>query len=147
MDIHETGPEGLALVHPLWERLNQLHLERSEYFQDHFSKFTFDQRTKELNIRERVRVFYAEDIGNQKYLGYCIASVDQGIGEVDSLYVLPSCQGSGLGQALMERALAWLKDQGCSRIRVAVAQGNEQALGFYEKFGFKPRFTVLEHKD
>jgi ribosomal protein S18 acetylase RimI-like enzyme len=143
MDIIELKPEDLYQIKPLWEKLNRLHRERSDHFADHFDRFTFEDRIREFEGKPHLAVFAAgKDPG--EYLAYCIASADGDTGEVDSLYVDPECRGEGIGRQLMERAMAWLSGTGCPRVRISVAQGNEQALGFYETFGFKPRFVMLE---
>jgi ribosomal protein S18 acetylase RimI-like enzyme len=46
----------------------------------------------------------------------------------------------------MEKALAWLNGKGAKKKIVSVAVGNEQAYGFYSRFGFLPRRTLLEQK-
>ena len=48
---------------------------------------------------------------------------------------------------LTESAMSWLSDLDCSQISIYVAEGNEEAIPFYEKFGFKKRFHVLQIKN
>jgi len=84
---------------------------------------------------------------NSELVGYCIASSTNGVGEVDSLYINPRFQGASLGLQLTEAALSWLRELGCSQISVAVSVGNEEAIPFYGKFGFKKRFHVLQIKN
>ena len=43
-------------------------------------------------------------------------------------------------------ALKWLEEQNCDTIRVYIAEGNENVLGFYRKFGFAERFVVMQKK-
>lgn len=76
-------------------------------------------------------------------VAYCIASVLDGAGEIDSLYVSPVYRGADLGVTLIQSAMAWLSHFNCSEIRIGVAQGNEQTITFYEKFGFKKRSYIL----
>ena len=144
MEILELAREDLSLIKPLWERLNRLHREKSVHFADHFDRFTFDARSRELVLKSRLGIFAARHGKGEPYEAYCIVSLEGGTGEIDSLYVSPDCRGTGTGSRLMERGLEWLAGSGCEKIRISVAHGNEQALGFYEKFGFKKRFTVLE---
>ncbi|MBN2735100.1 MAG: hypothetical protein JXQ82_09630 [Methanomicrobiaceae archaeon] len=47
---------------------------------------------------------------------------------------------------LILRALSWLDKNGSVENRVPVANGNEAAFSFYQKFGFYPRRTILEQK-
>jgi diamine N-acetyltransferase len=39
-----------------------------------------------------------------------------------------------------------MDEHGAERKIIGVAVGNEEAFGFYEKFGFYPRVTILRQK-
>ena len=56
-------------------------------------------------------------------------------GEVYAIYILKDYYDRGVGYALMSKALEALKD--CSRVVVWVLEGNERAIRFYEKVGFR----------
>ncbi|MCM1055929.1 MAG: GNAT family N-acetyltransferase [Bacteroides sp.] len=56
-------------------------------------------------------------------------------GEVFSLYVLSEYQGKKIGYELMNAALDKLSD--CERIAVWVLKGNDRAVRFYERYGFR----------
>lgn len=58
-----------------------------------------------------------------------------GCGEVFALYVLEEYHGRGVGYALMNAALARLS--GYKRIAVWVLKGNDRAIRFYERYGFR----------
>ena len=60
-------------------------------------------------------------------------------GEVFAIYILGEYYGTGLGRRLMDAAIGRL---GNRRIAVWVLKGNERAIRFYEKYGF--RFTGCE---
>lgn len=67
--------------------------------------------------------------------GFVIASTDdKGRKFVNSLYVKPGFQGKGLGKQLMQQALNWLGDK--DDIYLEVASYNDDAIRFYERFGF-----------
>jgi len=122
--------------------LNSHHQARSTHFEQHFSAFTFDERAKQLKAAPSLKIFVAAD--EDRFVGYCIASATEGKGEIDSLYVQEGFQGNRLGQQLMDCSMAWLEDLNCTQISVYVAEGNEEAMPFYERFGFKPRFQVMQ---
>lgn len=44
----------------------------------------------------------------------------------------------------MEHALRWMNESSAKRKVIGVVVGNEQALGFYARFGFYPRVVNLE---
>lgn len=67
--------------------------------------------------------------------GACRDEILPGCGEVFALYVLKEYHGRGVGYALMNAALARLS--GCERIAVWVLKGNDRAIRFYERYGFR----------
>ena len=144
MDIVEIPKDKIHEIEPLWRELNSLHREKSKNFKEHFSLLTFSERTQKLLAMEHLAIFAAED--NAQWVGYCIASSSDGAGEIDSLYIKPQYQGAALGLLLTETAMSWLTALGCHQMSVAVAEGNEAAIPFYEKLGFKKRFEVLQIK-
>ncbi|MBN1614522.1 MAG: GNAT family N-acetyltransferase [Deltaproteobacteria bacterium] len=144
MKIEAIGKEDLEAIRTLWEGLNAHHLARSTYFKDHYSTFTFERRMEVLVRRDLLFAYIAQD--DDRTIGYCIATVDGSAGEVDSLFVDAACRGRGIGEALMSRALERLEAQNCETVRVSIAEGNEDALGFYRRFGFAERLTVMQRR-
>ena len=129
--------------------LNLHHHCVSPYFKEYYESLTFEDHKRVILQRAlggEVRVEFASDeLG--MLVGYCVSSIDKMLmGEVDSIYVCPKFRGEGVGRVLMERALAWLDELGAKKKIVSVAVGNEQAYGFYAKFGFLPRRSMLEQK-
>lgn len=129
-------------VQPLWEELNALHLEKSSNFRKHFESLTFEKRIENLLAKEHIIIYVVEVDSN--LVGYCIATVNGQVGEIDSLYIKQEYRGNRLGERLINQALSWLNQQGCNEINIYVAEGNESVLSFYENFGFKERFRVLQ---
>lgn len=73
--------------------------------------------------------------------GICSVSPERsgelpGWGEVVSLYTLPAYWGSGLGRALMDRALDALAAAGYANVCLWAFEANGRACRFYEKCGF-----------
>ena len=92
-----------------------------------------------------LRIDLARDPETGRHVGYCVSSLSEEMaGEIESIYIEAGYRSRGIGTALMERTLTWLDAGGSVRNRVSVADGNEGAFGFYRKFGFSPRLTVLE---
>jgi ribosomal protein S18 acetylase RimI-like enzyme len=142
LKIKTIGREDINIIRSLWESLNAHHLSKSTYFKDHFSKFTFEKRMATLKKREHFNVCVAQD--KDEPIGYCIATVDGLIGEIDSLFVKAQYRRQGIGNELTTLALKWLEDLNCEIMRVAIAEGNENALDFYRRFGFAERFVVMQ---
>jgi diamine N-acetyltransferase len=139
----------LDTVKPLWEELNIYHCKRSEHFKSHYRAMTFDKR-KAAILKKTVgggelRVDLAVDGATGKEVGYIISSVNaEKVGEIESVYVNDAYRRMGVGGALMCSALVWMDQKGVVEKLVEVSVGNEVAWGFYGRFGFKPRKTVLK---
>lgn len=132
MEIVKLKFKNIHCIRPLWEELNRLHENNSDYFKAHFAAFTFERRLAQLKDTDGIAVFAAKDSGNgDRFTGYCIASTKDRTGEIDSIFVVPDHRKTGLGNLLIDRAESWLKTQDIDKILISVAQGNESAFGFY----------------
>lgn len=144
------GPEELLFeVKPLWEKLRDYHISKTEYFKDSYVK-TFEERIKILK-REPVaemRVVLVKDNDTHRFVGYCISTVkEDATGEIDSIFIEEEYRGLGVGNELMQRSLAWLKAEGAKPIELTVGSGNESVFKFYGRFGFRVRRTALQQVD
>ncbi len=142
MKIRTITRDEINGIKTLWESLNAYHLSRSTNFKEHFSKLIFEKRMEVLKKRGRFIGYVAEENGESA--GYCIATIDGRAGEIDSIFVNEPHRGKGVGEELMSLALQWLGEQECEGIKVSIAEGNENVLGFYRRFGFAERFIVMQ---
>lgn len=145
----EVGEHGLNRIEPLWKKLVDHLKVRSTYFGEWFETRSFDERRAELLKKStgsggKLHVDLAMNGG--QCIGYCVSSMVQQSGEVDSIFVEESYRYLGIGSELMKRALAWIDDEQPQGVRVASAIGNEEVLPFYQRYGFFPRMTLLELK-
>ena len=145
IEYRRIGTDRIALIKPLWLKLNDQHREASRHFRSRYERFTFEERIRKFSSPEiKTAIDIAEGLPEKRIIAYCISSIGRGKeGEIDSIYIEPDFRGRKIGRALMERALAWFDAEGVKLRTVAVAVGNESAFGFYEKFGFHPALTVL----
>ena len=129
-------------IKELWEELNQFHIEKSVDFKNHYKAFTFAAR-KESIVRhiENGALLVAIAYCNNLKIGYCISSVVDGIGEIDSIFVKTGYRKSDVGHKLMEMSLDWIKTNAAKKIVVKVSVGNEEVFGFYSKYGFATCLT------
>lgn len=137
--------ELLDLVQPLWEKLNKHHETNSNYFSDKFRNLKFDVRKNKFindeNLEVRIDLIKDKDL----YIGYCISTINKDLtGEIDSLFVEKEYRKYGLGDKLMTTALRWLDSNGAKTKIIGVAEGNENVLEFYKKYGFHKRRVILE---
>jgi ribosomal protein S18 acetylase RimI-like enzyme len=140
--------EILDEIKTLWERLNEHNVMLSPYFKQYYQTLTFEARKADLQkkaLQTQMRIDLATDKATAQHVGYLVSSITkEKTGEIDSVFVNPSYRGFGVGDALMKKALAWMDKKGVATKIVEVTVGNEQALGFYSRYGFYPRKTLLK---
>lgn len=144
------GRELLDLVQPLWEKLNKHHESNANYFPDKFAKLEYEVRKSKFIRSENleIKVDLIKDKEKVMYIAYCISTINKELtGEIDSLFIEKEYRKYGLGDKLMNRALKWFN---CNQVKtkiIGVAEGNEDVLGFYKKYGFYKRRIILEQID
>jgi ribosomal protein S18 acetylase RimI-like enzyme len=135
-------------VRRLWEKLNKHHLRLSPNFKPYYAGMTFPKRNQtflQKAAKGEMRVDIAVDEAKNRKVGYCISSLDvEQTGEIESIYVLEAYRGMGIGDKLMKSALLWMQTKQAAKKIVIVGAGNEQAFGFYDRYGFRIRKTMLE---
>jgi len=129
-------------IETLWNKLKQHHYDRTIDYRQYYLENNFSNRKAELLTKERLAIFLAKN--DSANVGFCVVSTNGAKGEVDSLFVMPSQRKCHIGLALMEAGMAWLKKSDLKHIRLKVGQGNEEALSFYKKLGFRTRATLME---
>ncbi|MDR2612923.1 MAG: GNAT family N-acetyltransferase [Deltaproteobacteria bacterium] len=141
-----TGDETLiGDIEELWIRLNQIHFQNSPDFKHRYKDFTFQKRKQSLlscASKGKLSITVAYD-GSEK-VGYCVSSIADNIGDIDSIYVKPGYRRRNIGSALVEKSLDWINSHQPTTVTIKVAIGNEEALAFYSNFGFRPIFTELQ---
>ncbi len=83
-------------------------------------------------------------------IGYAVARserlADGGLlGVVEDIYVDPGARAVGVGEALMDHALAWCRAQGCFGVDSLALPGDRATKNFFESFGLVARAIVV-HK-
>jgi diamine N-acetyltransferase len=137
----------LYLIRDLWDKLRKIHLKDSHFFKEHFRTFTWEKRSDKF-IKTAEEDIFIQLVENDKVekIGYCVATVDNGTGEIDSIYLEEEYRKHGIGAQLLNNGVACLKEKGCETIVLGVAEGHEAVFEFYEKYGFYPRKTILQLK-
>jgi ribosomal protein S18 acetylase RimI-like enzyme len=152
----EGGADLLGKTQPLWEKLNDLHAEKSQHFATVFAKSTFLQRKAELEFKaitgELLVILAVTKV--DECAAYCVCSVanessasgTQKVGEIDSMFILARYRKQGVGRKCVKRCMEWFEEKEADKIIVFVGVGNEEVLGFYKNFGLLPRAIRLEQK-
>jgi diamine N-acetyltransferase len=146
-----TDEKDLEKIRPLWVQLNEHHHVRARYFRRHYEMWSFDDRKvyfEKIAAAGTLRIDLAFDTDKQRYAGYCVSFIsNERHGEIESIFIEEAYRSQGLGTELLSRALSWMDTLEVVRKRVAVADGNEDAWGFYQRFGFYPRMMMLEQQN
>lgn len=100
---------------------------------------------RDLLARDDDRAFTIVAEAGGDVVGFCSVATESrdpdapaGTGEVAALYVDPERWGGGVGGALMTKALADLREAGCTAAMLWVLAENAPAIRFYARFGFTP---------
>jgi len=75
--------------------------------------------------------------GDDRDVGYGQLVFHERWVKLEKLYIHPGAQGKGCGLYLLRYLIAQLVDKECYLVRLQVNRGNEKAIRFYQKFGFK----------
>lgn len=86
--------------------------------------------------------------------GFCAVRIDRAPqilvetnrAEITDLLVRDGDRRRGVGQALVERALRWVVEQGVERCEVRVAARNAEGQGFWRSLDFGAWMDVLERR-
>jgi len=134
MKIETIANDNIDVIEPLWIELNRHQLDRTRYFEAYYRQNNFARRKAVLLAKDQLMLRVVEV--DSQHVGFCVASVNCQIAEIDSLYVKPGARDNGIGAALMDSAFAWLS--------LLVGEGNESVIAFYQKYGFSRRAVLLE---
>lgn len=105
-------------------------------------KFSNEHLLKELNNKSST--FYFLQNG-EEIIGYLKVNVEdaqtedklQNALEVERIYLLTKYRGKGVGNILMDKAVAIAKEMGKDIVWLGVWEDNPSSIKFYQKFGFK----------
>jgi diamine N-acetyltransferase len=137
----------IMIIKPLWNQLNQIHSEKSEYFCRVFEQTSFEIRItqfkKVTNKNFRLEVIFDNDL----LIGYSISTIERKakIGSIESIYIKDDYRRLGLGMKLVNTSKQWQLEQGCSKLSLAILVGNEEVLQFYIKAGYYPRTLMMSY--
>ena len=132
-----------GLLYECLEALAEHHNRVSVYFKGQYPQTPSGEKIIlfEKELEEGItRIAVAEN--DTKVVGFCKIGFHDDAGVLEYLVVLEHERGKGYGAALMDWALALFRELGVRNIDVKVVFGND-TIRLYEKYGFKPRSTVL----
>jgi putative acetyltransferase len=68
-------------------------------------------------------------------------------GEVKRMFVRPRHRGRGLGKAILDHLACYVREREIDLLRLETGIYQEEAIGLYEKWGFKRRSPFGEYKE
>lgn len=138
--------ENIDLIETLWEKNRAYHEALSEYFSHEYELLCFGDRMKKFRAMDEnlYKITVCQD--HENIIGYCISTIKDGVGEVESIHVDATKRGRGIGEALVSSHLQWMREIACTRIGVTVSQENAATIGFYRKLGFYPNTLYMQQQ-
>ncbi len=74
--------------------------------------------------------------------------LDEGIGEIKRLWLMPEYQGQGLGYRMMEQLIGVAREKGYTRLRLETTPAYQtKAFHFYQRLGFYVIPTYSDHPE
>jgi ribosomal protein S18 acetylase RimI-like enzyme len=146
-------------LEPLWVAVHHVHEasmpELAPYVSDAETWAELSRHYEHLLEKPDTELLLAFD--GEELVGYALTHVlavgetfipdtwrtGERIGELESLSVLPSHRGRGIGGALLDAVDAAFDARGIRDVIVGALAGNEGALRLYERRGFRPTWLYL----
>ncbi len=142
-DLSELGALGVALMRTHYALDPLRFLEPGGADDGGYARFLGSQIEEDGAI-----VFVAER--QRKIIGYVYAAIEplswkelrDECGFIHDLLVADVARRVGIGEALLNEAIEWLREQGMPRVVLGTAAQNENARRLFERRGFRP--TMIE---
>ena len=152
MEIRLAKQKDIPRLIDLLLQVGQVHHElRPDIFPPRTLKYDEEYLT-ELLDEEVCPVFVA--VEDDFVVGYCFCALREYQGSavvgvrrelyIDDLCVDEKCRRQGIASSLYRYVRSYAKDCGCQAVTLNVWCGNDDAMGFYEKMGMRPRHITME---
>jgi GNAT superfamily N-acetyltransferase len=142
-DAAALGQLGAALMQTHYAFDTRRFLEPGEGAAAGYARFLVSQLSDNESI-----VLVAEQ--DQRIIGYVFAAIEplswkdlrDECGFIHDLLVIDQARRTGVGEALLNAAIEWLREQRMPRVVLGTAAQNESARRLFERRGFRP--TMIE---
>ncbi len=130
------------------------YLEKDDYNKDYFTLLNFltnspcprkeewEERYESIKYNS-IYIFVIEDIRNSKIVGNVSCLIENKfirnlgrVSHIEDVIVLPECRNKKLGSKLIKLAIEFSQKIGCYKV---ILDSRNDAIGFYEKFGFEKK--------
>jgi ribosomal protein S18 acetylase RimI-like enzyme len=151
--VRRGGRDDVERLEPLWRALRDHHATLPAMPPVRSLEASWEYRKRQYLDwlgQDGYTLLLAERDG--ELIGYAMVSLGGGAAtwdvgertaEIETLSVLESERGQGVGRALTQAAADVASEAGARVVLVGVAHSNEDALRFYEREGFKPFYVLM----
>ncbi len=111
-----------------------------------YNNKTFNDRKKELLEKAEdgiLKIFIAIDMDTEKIIGYCVCSIRNNIGEIDSIFVEEIYRKHKIGDEFMKKSDNFFSDNSVSKQILSVCTGNENVMRFYNKHHYYQKYIII----
>ena len=152
-EVKRGTVEDVERLEPLWRALWSHHITLPDMPPTRTAEAAWEFRSNQYRdwlTRDEYTLLLAERDGEP--IGYAVVSIGDGgatwdvgeqVAEVETLSVLESERGNGVGKALTEAAEEVAHEAGVQTLVVGVAHTNADAIRFYEREGYGPFYVTL----
>lgn len=116
---------------------------------DVFSNLS-DEELKENLINDFDRVKFIVIINDDKIVGHLSYEIKEKRGRkkfyIDELVVKKEFRSQGLGKELLNEGMKIAKEEGCNKLELNCWLFNEDALRFYDSYGFERQRIIYDFK-
>jgi GNAT superfamily N-acetyltransferase len=135
-EVRPDSPHAIQLIAEL-----DTHLNQQPYTPESRHAFSVDRL-----VREGV-VFFVARLGGDLAACGGLKLFGNEYGEVKRMFVRPAYRGRGLGKAILNRLEAYALAQQIRSLRLETGIYQREAIGLYERWGFKRRSPFGEYKE
>ena len=142
--IEQLSSNNIGNIIHILKSLADHHNKSSKYFGGIFPSKPFEQIISEISEKVEKGISIVDTIKiNDQIIGFSQYTIEQNIGELEHLAILPEYRNMGYGKILMDRALKYFETQPIKKFNIRIVYGNDDAKRFYEKYGFKILSEVM----
>jgi ribosomal protein S18 acetylase RimI-like enzyme len=143
--IREAKPEDFEGWASLFQEIHEHHLDARPSFFKGADEAGLREMFQRFLVKEAGTLLVAENGG--RLVGFANLEIRSSpdvpilrkrrFGVLDALVVAESERRRGIGRALVEASIRYVKKEGASELELSVWEFNESAIAFYESLGFE----------
>lgn len=151
--IRRATPRDLEELLALWTALTEHHAAREPLFELRPEADAEIRLLLARQLRDADAATFVSASENM-LVGFCTARIgaappihaETARAEITDLGVREEQRRRGVGRALVDAVLAWVRERGVARVEIRVATTNEEGQAFWRSQGFGPFMDVLHRR-